>query len=169
MIPLLPVVVTAFGAAAWWKSRQSQKGIMTPERKYIFTRLLASKITASQFREQAVVWKQEGFPEEAKILIEIANNKELPQETKQAYRAAMTKAMNSTDPNSIRALADAFEKKYYLHNAQHLRAHANAVEAANKVVSKPVNVTAEVVEEKVQDTIPVKKDVTIDAVGEAVH
>jgi hypothetical protein len=128
MIIIAPAVVLAglTGIAAWRASRRQPK-TMTPERQRIYESALVSLKEPAKLRELSAVFRKEGFPAEAEVLEKRAALRELPPDVKAARVAVFKQAVNSTNPDGIRAVANAFAGEGCYGAASRLHEHAESL------------------------------------------
>jgi len=128
MIPLIPVLVASAGWFGWKKYQHTKA--LTPERKAIFDKAMNDESATSAYLKQlADGFDKEGLAPEAKRLRQRAALKDAPPEVKARRREVFTKALQSTDPDAILAVAAAHEKIGATGAAEALRAQADAVRA----------------------------------------
>jgi len=131
MLPvLIPVVIVGLTCAAAYKVSQGNKGVMTPERQVIYDTALRTLKDPDKLRELACAYRKEGLPVQAEMLEKRAALRELPQEIKEARRAAFKKAKECTDPTKVEVVASAFEHEGATGAAQSLRDYAAGLKAA---------------------------------------
>lgn len=107
---ILPLVVASAGGLAFWRVKKHQYGKMTPARKKIFEEALKSMTEPSKLRSLANTYEKYGLRAEALELRKRAALREAPQELKVKRTEAFQKALSSTDPQKVSAVADAFHK-----------------------------------------------------------
>ena len=118
----------------------TQKGVLTPRRKLIFSRAMESIKDPVELEKLATAFHGEGLVTEAAALKKRAALRKLPTNAKEKRRAAFRKAMASDDPEIISAVAEAFKSEGALDAAKALKDHADAVRAAHAAgkSSKPL-------------------------------
>ena len=128
MIPLIPVLLATGGFFGWKKYRHDKA--LTPERKAVFAQAMNTEdATPTYLRQLADAFAKEGLDAEAKRLRQRATLKEAPPEVKAKRRAIFAKAMQSTDPDAILAVARAHEAIGATGAADALKTQAEAVKA----------------------------------------
>lgn len=129
MIPLIPLLLLSGGGYLGHREYKRRKAL-TPERKDVFAKAMNTEdATPSYLRSLADAFEAEGLGKEAKLLRQRAALKEAPPEVKAKRRAIFSKAMQSTNPDAILAVAKAHEKIGATGAAEALKAQADAVRA----------------------------------------
>ena len=124
---VLPVIVASAGGLAWWKVKKQKYGKMTPERKKLFEEALRSMKDPAKLRELANVFQNYGLKAEAKELRKRAALRDAPADVKKKRAEAFQKGLNSTDPQKVSKLADAFHKVGAYGAADKLRKYASGL------------------------------------------
>jgi hypothetical protein len=132
MIPLIPALLLGGGGWFGWNEYRRRKAL-TPERKAIFDKAMNTEdATPTYLRQLADAFAKEGLAKEAKALRQRATLKEAPPEVKARRREVFVKAMQSTDPDAILAVARAHEKIGATGAADALKQQAEAVKAVKE-------------------------------------
>lgn len=130
---LVEVGIVGLLALATWQATKPGPGVMTPERRLVFTHALSKidpPLTSEKLNELAEKFDGQGLSKHAEILRKRAVMRDRPEEVKRQYRAAFQKAMGSKDVLNIRALATAFESQGLTNNARKLREYAIGLDSA---------------------------------------
>jgi hypothetical protein len=150
---LLPVAVALLAGTAYVMSKKPEPGVMNPNRQAVLDTALTSKdIEPAQLRALAKVFTDNGLPLQADLLEKRAKLRELPPDVKEARKAAFRTAMESTNADGIRVVADAFEKEGATGAATALRKRAFDLDHPTPAAvspAKPVN-TSTVAEQAAQ-------------------
>lgn len=120
------LLVGLTGLATWKASRRPPK-VMSPERQRIYESALTTLKEPMKLRELAKVYRKEGFPAEADVLEKRAALRELPQDVKAKRVEVFKKAVNSTNPEAIKAVANAFAGEGCYGAACRLHEHAESL------------------------------------------
>lgn len=128
-LPLIPIAIGGLVAGAWWKTKH-KKGL-TPERKVIYETALESMKDPKELRGLADQFETQGLKPEAEMLRKRAALKELPDEVKDARKAALQQGLSSNDPAKVEGLANEFAKTGSTGAATSLRKYAEGLKAAN--------------------------------------
>ena len=110
MIPILPIALVAGLFLAWKKSKDSSK-TPTTEQKIIFDNAVVSETSPEKLATLATAFKEEGLPDQAKVLETRADWYAAPPEEKAARREAFRVGMASQEPEKVEALAEAFAEQ----------------------------------------------------------
>ncbi len=127
-IPLIyPLGVAALSGAAYWRMRRKNYGMMTPERKELYKKLLADQKDPAKLQEAAEGFEKGGLKAEADELRKRAKFIAAPPAVKQAYETTLRKALGSTDPQKVSTVAKAFQKVGLYGTADKLRNYASGL------------------------------------------
>lgn len=120
---LLPIAGAAavLSGLAWWKTRQTKKGELTPEREKTFLAAMSSMKNSGDLRGLADKYQQMGLSYEADMLRKRAALKDLPKEIADKRHAAFQKAMGSTNKEALAAFAGALEAEGAIGAAEKVR------------------------------------------------
>lgn len=136
MLPvIIPVALAALTGATYYKTKKSmdvgQKN-MTPERRQVYDSALKTLKDPVKLRLLADAFEKEGFLAAATMLRKRAALRELPNEVKSERRSLFKKAMASTNPETVRELAAAFEGEGATGAAETLRKYADTIPKQGK-------------------------------------
>lgn len=107
---VLPLIVSSVGGFAWWRVKKQKYGKMTPERKKLFEEALKTMKDPVKLRSLANTYQKYGLKAEANELRKRAALREAPQTLKDERTKVFKKALDSTDPQGVSKVADAFHK-----------------------------------------------------------
>jgi len=142
MFPLLPIVLGGAVLLAWRRA-QSPSKTPTAEQKIVFDNAVVAEVKPEKLQTLAEAFKEEGLPDQAKILETRAAWYSAPPEEKQARRDAFRVGMASQEPDKVEALADAFEQQVALGAASDLRKYAAGLRAGvMQPAKKPMGVAS---------------------------
>jgi hypothetical protein len=128
----LPWTVLGVGAYLAWKFLYGKKGEMNGERKAAFA--LGMRLTDPvKINLLADAFDKGGLPDQAKQLRNRANLGNVSQDTQMQRAGILKQALNSTDPNAVDKIADAFEKQGAASTAKLLRDYAAGLRANSKI------------------------------------
>ena len=130
---LVELGIASLVALAAYKATKTGPGIMTPERRKIFTHALNKNdppLTPEALLSLADVLDGEGLTAYSEVVRKRAAMRAQPPAVKAAHRAAYRKAMGSTDPANIRIAANAFESQGKTAMAAALRNQADVLDQA---------------------------------------
>lgn len=120
------------GAVAFEVAPKRRKGVMTPERKIIFEKAIATIMDPEELRAYASEFEKHGLHAQATVLRCRADQRALPEAVKLERRKIFREAFSWTKPDDIEGLADQYEKQCLFKAALKLRIQAGAVRAADE-------------------------------------
>ena len=160
-LPLLPILVSLFGAAAWHQASKKDskgpgKGVLTAERQHYYETAMKELQDPDKLRELARTYREQGLPAHADMLEKRANLRALPENIKLARREVYKKAMKSTDATAIRNLANVYEQQGATGAAKSLRDYAASlpVTPTGNIAVPPIAVQPEMPPVIGEDDIP---------------
>lgn len=131
---VLPLIVSSVGGFAWWRVKKQKYGKMTPERKKLFEEALKTMTDPVKLRSLAGTYEKYGLKAEAKELRKRAALREAPAEVKQKRTEVFKKALDSTDPQKVSKVADAYHKIGAYGAADKLRKYAAGLVPGTPIV-----------------------------------
>lgn len=128
MVIALPVIISVLGAGAALRVVRQKKGVMTPERRRIYSAALAGSLKdPEKLRDLARAFRKEGLAPQARLLEQRAALKEASPELKKSRRDAFKRALKSQNKGAILDLAQAFQGIGATGCAAKLRAYASGL------------------------------------------
>jgi hypothetical protein len=138
---LLPAII-GLGLISLFKGpakKAPNYGMMTAERNHLYTSALRSTVmSADQYTTLAKAFEENGLPAEALLLRKRAALRAMPESARAERKAAIRKALASSDPDMIEKIASICEQQGASGSAKTLRIHAIGVR--NKAKVQPVTV-----------------------------
>jgi len=126
---LIPVGLTVAGLAGTiaYRKKVLKKGVLTPERRLVFTEAMSKILDPEKLRELAARFESEGLKRQAQILRKRAKLRSLPPEVENRRREIYRKALTLKDPKKVEEIAKDFENEGATGAAAELRSYANVL------------------------------------------
>ena len=125
-------LITAAGVAQSRRSKAPVDAATLAQRQSVYETAINTVKDPTKLRALAAAFRDEGMVPEADMLEKRAVLQELPPEVKAARRDALRKAMASTDPVKVLAMADAFDSQGCTGAAENLRKYAAGLSTAEE-------------------------------------
>jgi hypothetical protein len=133
---LLPAII-GLGLISLFKGpakKAPNYGMMTAERNHLYNSALRSTVmSADQYTALAAAFEENGLPAEALLLRKRAALRAMTPQQRMERKAAIQKALASTDPDMIEQVAGICEAQGATGSAKTLRIHAIGVRNKQKV------------------------------------
>lgn len=126
---LIPVGLTVAGLAGTivYRKKVLKKGVLTPERRQVFSGAMAKIMEPEKLRELAARFESEGLKKQAEILRKRAKLRSLPPEVENRRREIYRKTLTLKDPKKVEEIAKDFENEGATGAAAELRSYAKAL------------------------------------------
>lgn len=130
-IPLLPIAIAGLGVTAYTvrKRQSTMHGEMSGERQVILDCALETCKDPDGLNMLAAAFQKEGLPAQADILRKRALLHSESHQQHSKRRTIFKQAMNSRDPATVRAVADAYRKQGATGAANNLERYAQGLQA----------------------------------------
>lgn len=128
MIAVIPFAVICLAGGAFWStSKRPEKGVMKQAHQLIFQQAIDEVKDVNKLKALAKAFREQGLIPQADLLEKRARLRELPPEIKAARKDTFRRAMSSSEPKAVRAVANAFEKEGANGAANALRSYADSL------------------------------------------
>lgn len=126
---LIPVGLTVAGLAGTivYRKKVLKKGVLTPERRQVFSGAMAKIMEPEKLRELAARFESEGLKKQAEILRKRAKLRSLPPEVENRRREIYRKTLTLKDPKKVEEIAKDFENEGATGAAAELRSYAKVL------------------------------------------